>query len=240
MPLNKYASFSAAALLLVATACGQNYKSYNQLLSKYATADGVRYQAWAANDVDHTILDATLADWSKIDATKLGKNDKAAFRINLYNASMISVALDKYPLKSVTKIGIPFSVFKRRFIETPNGKISLDTLEKKLLLKDFPDARIHFAVNCASVSCPPLRNEAFTGKKLEKQLQQQAERFVASKHAVQISGDTAHYSSLFNWYQKDFGESNPAHIINQFSEKKISTSLKVKWIKYDWNLNEAK
>ena len=225
--------------LLSLCVSAQDYTSYNQLLAKYAKVNGVDYKTWVANKSDKESINQILKDWSVIDRAKLSKNERAAFRINLYNAAMASVVLKKYPLKSVTKIGIPFSVFKRSFIATPAGKISLDTLEKKQLLKDFPDPRVHFAVNCASVSCPPLRNQAFTGPELDRQLNEQAKQFVSSKHAVRIKGGTAEYSSLFDWYKKDFGSSNPAEIINKYSDKKISTKLKVKWIKYDWNLNES-
>jgi hypothetical protein len=217
----------------------QDYTSYNQLLAKYAKTNGVDYKTLVTNKSDKQSLDQLVKDWSVIDSAKLRTKERAAFRINLYNAAMLTVVLDKYPLKSVTNIGIPFSVFKRSFITTPTGKISLDTLEKKQLLKDFPDPRVHFAVNCASVSCPPLRNEAFTGVKLEQQLNEQAKQFVSSKHAVRVKGNTAEYSSLFDWHKKDFGSSNPAEIINKYSDTKISTKLQVKWIKYDWSLNES-
>lgn len=235
----KITSTFIATIVTLSSALSQDYKSYNQLLAKYVTADGVRYKDWSANQADHSALDETLQQWAKVDASQLSEKDRAAFRINLYNASVIAVVLDKYPLQSVTKIGVPFSVFKRPIVKTSEGNISLDTLEKKLLLADFPDPRVHFAVNCASVSCPPLRSDAYTGDSLEKQLQQQARTFAATEHAVQVSDDKVYYSSLYNWYQKDFGEDNPAQIINRFSAKKIPTNLKTEWIKYDWSLNEA-
>jgi len=154
---------------------------------------------------------------------------------------MIDVALDNYPLSTVTKIGKKdFAIFDANIIKTPTGTISLNTLEKKTLLKDFPDARVHFAVNCASVSCPPLRNEAFTGAELEKQLTEQSVKFANSNHAVQISGSTAKYSELFNWYSADFKTKNPATYLNKYRSSKIKTSSKIDWIKYDWNLNQSK
>lgn len=228
------------SLALFQASSAQDYSTYNNLVQKYAKTNGVQYKAWHTNKSDTKALEQILDDWSKIDATKLNKKDRAAFRINLYNAAMISAVLERYPLQSVTKIGKPFSIFKKNYIATPQGKISLDTLEKKQLLGDFPDARVHFAVNCASISCPPLRSEAYTGDQLEAQLAEQAKQFVATPHAVQIKGSTAHFSSLFDWYKKDFGESNPAKVINKYGTKKIPTNLKVQWIKYDWNLNEAK
>ncbi|MFC4994909.1 DUF547 domain-containing protein [Rubritalea tangerina] len=224
---------------LPAALYAQDYTSYNTLVQKYASPNGVQYKTWKANARDTAALKNILTEWARIDANKLNKKQKAAFRINLYNAAMLDIVLDRYPLKSVTKIGVPFSVFKRKSIKTPQGNISLDTLEKKQLLIDFPDPRIHFAVNCASISCPPLRNEAYTAEKLENQLADQAQLFVASPHAVQIKGNSAYYSQLFDWYKNDFAESNPAKIINKYASKKIPTNLKIRWIKYDWNLNEA-
>jgi len=219
----------------------QDVTSYNKLLTKYAAEDGVNYREWSANKKDKKALDKVLKDWSRVDATKLKKEEKAAFRINLYNAAMLDVVLDNYPLKSVTKLGKKeFAIFDKKIIATPTGKISLNTLEKEQLIKDFADPRIHFAVNCASVSCPPLRNEAFDAKKLEAQLNEQATKFADSEKAAKISGSKVKYSELFNWYAKDFGTKNPAIYLNKFRTKKLKTSSKVDWIKYDWHLNEAK
>lgn len=222
------------------TATNDN-KVYNELLKKYAAEDGVHYEKWAASKEDKLALDNILKDWAKVDAAKLSKEEKAAFRINLYNAAMLDVVLDNYPLKTVTKLGDKdFAIFDDNIIATPSGKISLNTLEKKQLIKDFPDARIHFAVNCASVSCPPLRAEAFNAKELEKQLNEQAKIFADSDKAAQIDGSTVKYSELFNWYSADFGTKNPAVYLNKFRTQKLSTESKVNWIKYDWNLNAAK
>ena len=220
-------------------ASAQDYTSYDKLLTKYARADGVKYQAWSENSNDKDLLGNLLVNWSAIDATQLAKNDRAAFHINHYNAAIISVVLDKYPIKSVTKIGIPFSVFKRKFISTPNGKISLDTLEKKLLLKDYRDSRIHFAVNCASISCPPLREQSYRGNKLNEQLDEQARKFMATPHAVRIDDGVVSYSSLFKWYKDDFNGDPPSTIVNKYSDQKAPASKKSKWIIYNWDLNES-
>jgi len=229
------------ASLAITHVNAQDYTTYDALLKKYAHPTGVDYKSWDKNNKDHKALEKILKEWSKIDASKLSHTDKAAFRINLYNAAMIDVALDNYPLATVTKLGAKdFAIFEENIIKTPSGTISLNTLEKKVLLKDFPDARIHFAVNCASVSCPPLRNEAFTGEKLQQQLTEQSVQFANSSHAVQISGSTAKYSELFNWYSADFKTKNPATYLNNYRSSKIKTSLKVDWIKYDWNLNQSK
>lgn len=242
--MKKYTIISILGLstAFTLTASAQETAAFDTLLKKYAAADGVHYDKWAASAADKKALDTILKDWAKIDATKLPQNEKAAFRINLYNAAMIDVALDHYPLESVTKIGDKdFAVFDKPMIVTPNGTISLNTLEKKQLIADFPDARIHFAVNCASESCPPLRNEAFVADKLEAQLQEQAVLFANSTRAAQGTAEGgAIYSELFNWYSKDFGTKNPAEYLNKFRTAKIDPNTKQGWIKYDWSLNAAK
>lgn len=223
-----------------ATLQAQDYTNYNKLLKKHVKKDGINYKKWFDTAADKEALKTILSEWSKVDGSKLVKNQQAAFRTNLYNAAMIQVVLDNYPLKSVTALGKPFSIFDKALIQTPSGKISLNTLEKKRLLKDLPDARLHFAINCASVSCPPLRAEAYTAEALEAQLTEQATQFANSQHAVQIEGKTAKYSELFNWYAKDFGTTDPASYLNTFRSKAIDSKLKKSWIKYDWNLNASK
>ena len=231
---------SLTLLLTVLIGSAQDYTQYSQLLKKYAKPNGVAYKAWSGSMSDKMALDEILKDWSKVDTRKLAKNERAAFRVNLYNATMLDVVLDNYPLKSVTKLGAKdFAIFDEKIISTPNGLISLNELEKKHLLKDFPDARLHFAVNCASVSCPPLSENVYVAGTLEAHLTKQAQLFSKSDQAVRVSGNTAYYSELFNWYEKDFGTKNPAMFLNKYRSKSLDTSLKISWIKYDWNLNSA-
>ncbi len=242
MNISKLTTFSTILAGFIFTqANAQDYTAYNELLKKYAQPDGVDYKSWDKSSKDHKALEKILKEWAKIDASKLPHADKAAFRINLYNAAMVDVALDNYPLATVTKLGDKdFAIFDANIINTPGGAISLNTLEKKTLLKEFPDSRLHFAVNCASVSCPPLRNEAYTGAQLQQQLTDQSVKFANSPHAVQVNGSTALYSELFNWYAADFKTKNPATYLNNYRTAKINTAAKIGWIKYDWNLNQSK
>lgn len=229
------AIFCAAAV----PATAQDTKAYGALLKKYVRSGGVDYRAWSANAQDKVALDRVLQEWSRVNAGALESKDRAAFRINLYNAAMIDVVLDRYPLKSVTRIGIPFSIFKKRIISTPQGKISLDTLEKQQLLGDMPDPRIHFAVNCASISCPPLAAEPYTGRQLDAQLNAATKNFAVSSEAVRVKGSTAYYSELFKWYRDDFGTDDPAEFLNRYRSRSLPGGLKVKYLDYNWGLNEA-
>ncbi|WOO39736.1 DUF547 domain-containing protein [Rubellicoccus peritrichatus] len=219
-----------------------DYSEYDRLLKAYVDEDGVRYQAWHDNEADVEALNTFLEEAAKVDVPSLSKEEQKAFYINLYNAAMLQIVLEKYPLKSVKYIGLmPFSIFKKERIPQGDQLLSLDMIEKGILLKEYFDPRIHFAVNCASESCPPLRNEPFVGEKLEQQLDEQTRKFANSRHAARTNKryrKTA-YSELFKWYQDDFPVSNPAEYLNQYREKPLDPSFGVLWIRYDWSLNES-
>ena len=214
--------------------------TYAELLQKYVQADGVLYKAWAENSDDMIALDDTLASWAQVDVASLSVSDQKAFYINLYNAAMLQAVFQNYPLKSVKQIGLlPFSIFKKKFIQQGGRELSLDDVEKGILLKDFFDPRIHFAVNCASESCPPLRAEPYSSSKLDLQLDEQTRLFAESERAARKIGKRTAYSELFNWYGDDFPGKHPAEYLNQYRAEPLPTIGKFDWIPYDWSLNAA-
>lgn len=238
--------FSMSALLLFGTSLqakeALDYSSYERLLKTYVEGDGVRYAAWAANEVDVAALRDFVATLGQADVAILSKADQTAFYINLYNAAMLSVVLEKYPIRSVKTIGtVPFSIFKKDFIKLADRKVSLDEIEKEILLRDYFDPRIHFALNCASESCPPLRAEPFVGDRLEQQLQEQATLFAESGRAARIDKDRKRiaYSEIFKWYADDFGSGDPAEYLNRYRKVPLPTDYSVDWITYDWALNST-
>ncbi|MDQ8209366.1 DUF547 domain-containing protein [Coraliomargarita sp. SDUM461003] len=216
---------------------------YAVLLQKYVQPSGVDYPAWAENTSDVQALDLVLADWAQVDVAQLSPAQQKAFYINLYNAGMLQAVLERYPIKSVKSIGlIPFSIFKKDYIQQGERSLSLDDIEKGILLQKFPDPRIHFAVNCASVSCPPLRAEPYRGAQLEAQLEEQTRLFAASDQAARVdaSKQRTAYSELFKWYASDFGVSQPALFLNRYRSQPLPTEYDVIWIDYDWSLNQSK
>jgi len=218
------------------------YDAYSTLLERYVTAEGVQYKAWHASAEDTELLDKILEDFSTIDYRAMKSQEATAFLVNLYNAAMIQAVLDYYPLQSVRSIGfLPFTIFRRDYIALNGEEVSLDTIEKELLLAEFGDPRIHFAVNCASVSCPPLRSSPFLGKVLDSQFDEQATLFANSKHAARVirGENTTTYSELFKWYDADFPGDDPATYLNQFRKDPLPVGNEVQWIDYDWSLNEA-
>jgi len=234
--------FPVLFLVSIPASAEPGYAEYGSLLDEYVTGDGVRYEAWHRSEEDRNRLDRVLDSWSTVDPAALDDAEATAFLINLYNAAMIDLVLEEYPLNSVREIGLqPFAVFRKDVIALNGEPVSLDTIEKGILLEEYFDPRIHFAVNCASVSCPPLRREPFTGKALEDQLEEQTRAFAGSPHAAREGpdGETTFYSELFNWYADDFPGEDPATYLNRYREKKLPVGNEIGWIDYDWSLNRS-
>jgi len=160
-----------------------------------------------------------------------------AFLANLYNASTLRLILDHYPLKSIKKIG---SIFKGPWdqpaVRLFGKTITLNHLEHGILRKDYHEPRLHMALVCAAKGCPPLRREAYTGERLNEQLNDQSRTYLASPAGLVINRDkgVASISSIFKWYGDDF-PSVPAFIEAQSGHS--LDGLKTRYLKYDWSLN---
>ena len=241
--LKRAVAMITAWLISTTPAWALDHAAYANLLSRYATEEGVDYQAWHQQPADRQMLADVVEGYGRVKTTGLAANERKALLINLYNAAMIKAVLDNYPIKSVTEIGlIPHSIFKKRWIAFDGDKVSLDELEKGTLLKEFPDARVHFAVNCASISCPPLRTEPYVGGRLDSQLDEQTRRFAVSRHAAEVDGDGQRiaFSKLFKWYKDDFGVSSPAEYLNRYRDEPLPIDYRVDWQPYDWSLNQSR
>jgi hypothetical protein len=115
----------------------------------------------------------------------------------------------------------------------------LNNIEHDIIRKEFNEPRIHFAVNCASVSCPNLRNEAFVASRLNEQLDDQARKFINDKSKNNISANSAQLSKLFTWFKGDFTkEGTVVAFINKYGTVKLSEKAKIDYLEYNWNLNE--
>ena len=241
-PLIKLAIAACCLFASNMQATEPNYLVYAQLLNNYSTAEGVDYARWS-EQADHIVaLNHFVAQLGQSDVQALPHCQQKALYINLYNAAMLQAVLQHYPIKSVKEIGLfPLGIFKQNFIRLGDKQLSLDSIEKGILLTHFSDLRIHFAVKCASESCPPLRSKPYTGSELDVQLEQQTRLFANSTRAARldVSGQTIAYSQLFKWYQQDFQVHNPAEYLNLFRHKALPTAYKTDWINYDWSLNQA-
>jgi len=213
-----------------------NHSEWNSLLTKYVNDKGdVDYKAFQ-NDasaldeyLNHLAENSPEKDWSK--------NEKLAYYINLYNAATVKLILDNYPTRSIKDIKNPWG---KDWVKTGDGIISLGDIEHKILRK-MNEPRIHFAINCASFSCPKLLNEAFTAEKMEAQLQATTLDFINDTSRNIISEEKMQLSNIFKWYKKDFTENGSLiDYIKPHTKTEINADTDIDYLKYDWNLNEAK
>ncbi|MEO7319001.1 MAG: DUF547 domain-containing protein, partial [Chthoniobacteraceae bacterium] len=207
-------------------------KDYDVLLKKYVSGSGVRYSAWKASAADVAALGKVVEAIGAENPSGLGRNDKLAFYINAYNAWMIHLVLEKYPIKSVREYAALFGIFTGKNIRLGGEKISLNHLEKDLILKGIGEPRAHFAVNCASRSCPMLIPAAYNGATLDKVLDERAKAFTSNPLGAQLAkdGKTAQLSSIFKWYADDFKPAGGAvAFINKFRAQPLPAGVKVEF-----------
>ena len=210
------------------------HTSWNVLLQKYVDNDGnVDYSSWKKNQNDLDKYIQLLEN--KQPASYWDKNDSLAYFINAYNAVTVKLILDNYPLKSIREIKYPWD---SKSLNLPNNTMTLNDIEHKVLRK-MGDPRIHFAINCASASCPQLSNEAFRASKVQKQLEEVTALFINDTSKNEISEKNIGLSKIFLWFSKDFGSKKERILfIQKYSRKPFKDKAKIKYREYDWSLNE--
>ena len=176
--------FGLFALLLSvpAVCCAGSSSSwigtYNNLLARYVVDSGVKYAAWKNSSADMKGIQDVVDGIANAKISGLSKKEQLAFYLNAYNAWILHEALGKYPTKSVKDL--LFTFFTSQRIKVAGEKMSFNHLEKDIIRRKFNDPRVHFALNCASRSCPPLNREAFQGDRLDSQLEKLSVAFVNS------------------------------------------------------------
>ena len=213
-----------------------SHDEWNTLLAKHVSSDG--WVDYAGFKSDQAKLETYLNRLKKqVPQNDWPRNERMAYWINAYNAFTIQLILNHMPLKSIMEVN-GGKAWDLKFIELDGKKISLNTIEHDILRAKFKDPRIHFAVNCASVSCPRLLNAAFTGQELEKQLEKMAKSFVNNNQKNKIQPSRIQISKLFEWYADDFTKSGTLiDYLNTYSTSKIQSSATITYLDYDWNLN---
>ena len=210
------------------------HQAFDDILKKYVSASGnVNYKS-LKNETSK--LNVYLSEIEKIKVSDLsGRNEKMAFWINAYNAYTLKLILKNYPLSKITDLngGKPWDV---KWIKLDGKTLSLNNIENDILRPVYKDARIHFAVNCAAKSCPPLLNKAWTAKNLESNFQTQTKKFVNDPNFNKISKKKVEISKIFEWYGEDFG--NLVDFLNKYSLTKINSNAKINFVDYNWSLNQ--
>ncbi len=212
-----------------------DHSEWDQLLKKYVDTNGnVNYQAFKK---DEKALDTYLKSLANHEPlSDSNSSEKLAYFINLYNAATVKLILDNYPLESIKDLKNPWDI---TWIKVGKKTYSLGDIEHKILRK-MNEPRIHFAINCASYSCPKLLNEAFLASKLETQLQKVTSDFINDTKRNLISSEKIEISSLFKWFKSDFTtKTSLIKYIQNYSKISIKAGAKVNFMNYDWRLNET-
>jgi hypothetical protein len=240
---------AALAFALLVTSCaeaadlpiadGAAPKEYAGLLKTYVTSGGVRYAAWKQNAADVAAL-KSVADYYAGTLPPKDRDASLAWHLNAYNAWILQNILAKYPTKGPLA-GEPLFFHGNRIVIS-GKKTSFDHFEQKVIRPTFKEPRVHFALNCASASCPPLAQKPFDAATLEAQLDQLTRAFTnGNPQAIQVSGGSVSLSKIFDWYKDDFAAAGGAvAFINRFRKDPLPAGAKVKFMDYDWSLNEAK
>jgi hypothetical protein len=232
-----------------------NHMPWQAFLDKYIQPSESNINLIAYKKVsqdDHQTLKSYLSELSKVTPSEYSRSVQMAYWINLYNAATVDLILDNYPVKSITKLGDSFFSFGPWDdpIITIDGKtLTLNTIEHKILRPIWQDPRIHYAVNCASYSCPNLATLAYTADNLENLLNQGASDYINHPRGVRFEEDELILSKIYSWYQEDFGDnendviSHLQHYAKPALEKQlrqlVTDSGDIDY-EYDWRLNELK
>ena len=230
---------------------GLDNSLYDSVLEKYVDEEGMVDYAGLQSAPEK--LDQYLTLLNQTDPASLNQDDRLAFWLNVYNAYTLKLIINNYPISGIRqaangpfipKLNTPWEVD----LVNVNGKVmDLDHVEHKIIRKEFDDARVHFALVCAALSCPKLRRESYRGDILDQQLQDQGIDFLNSpnKNRIEKEGRQIRISKIFKWFKGDFEKEGQSlqQFLADFYEGEIATALsqnklKVKYTKYDWALND--
>ena len=250
------------------------HKAWDALLKKYIVVvqggktSQARYAGFKQDEAALKSYTESLSAVSDAQFKGFPKAQQMAFLINAYNAYTVQLILSKYPdLKSIKDLGGTFSSpWKQKFFKLLGNDSFLDQIEHEILRKKgvYDEPRVHYAVNCASIGCPALREEAFTADKLDAQLEEQATRFLSdrSRNRYNAQRESIEVSKIFDWFKEDWQsgykgigkDQTPVTSREQYfakyaalladkpDEQKLIAEGKVsiRFLDYDWNLNDVK
>ena len=234
-----------------------DHSEFDRLLAEHVSTDAsglnrVSYQAFDKDD--RMRLASYIKTLEGTDPATLDRGEQFALLVNLYNAKTIQIVLDNYPVKSIKDISLGGSLlsavtggpWKKKVTSIKGTPLSLDDIEHEILRPLFSDPRVHYAVNCASVGCPNLNRQAYSGRELDSQLDAAAKAFINSSRGVDVSDGSLKVSSIFVWFQEDFGgddESLIAHLRKYTEGERASVLERARHVDddfYDWTINDRK
>lgn len=245
-----------ATLVLPTNGAGQafDHSTFDQLLRLHVDSAGlVDYDAFGSS----AEFARYLTSLSEAEFENASQGEQLALWINAYNAYTIALVTRHGERRSIRNINRTSGFIRgkgpwsERFAGVGGRTYTLDEIEHEIIRPRFGEPRIHFALVCAALGCPPLRRKAYTGSDLNRQLDEQAQAFLLSspdKNFVNVASRTVWLSPIFDWYGKDFGR-NDAELLTHLAryyppgpERELlrSGKAKVQFTEYEWSLNHQR
>jgi hypothetical protein len=222
-----------------------DHSIYAELLKKYVINGKVDYAGFKSEEAK---LDQYLKLLEAVDSKSLSQDEQFAFYANAYNAWTIKLILSRYPdIESIKDLGSLFkSPWKKEIVRLDGEVMTLDNVEHDILRPRFKDPRVHFAINCAAISCPPLSSEPYRGDKLSDQLNDSTRSFLNNPNSYKFDGNDFYVSRIFKWFAEDFNYDVLGFYLNYANEdlkQKLEAkraTLRIKYLQYDWGLNKLR
>ncbi len=197
---------------------------------------------------DEVVLNDYIDGFKSVDPDGLSDAEATAYWANLYNALTVKVVVDHYPVESIKEIKsgmFSMGPWKKNLIRINSERLSLDDIEHDILRKKFPSPLIHYMVNCASIGCPNLKAGEWKAATLEADRDAAARAFINSTRGVKVTNKGLVVSSIYNWFDKDFGGSKSAVLehIREYADEDLAAIIddggRIKGYDYNWSLNGA-
>ena len=212
-----------------------DHRELDSLLKTHVSSSGkVNYTNFKRDEsklesyLNHLDSNPPADNWSK--------QKRIAYWINIYNATTIKLILENHPVNQILDLHNG-SAWKVNLVRVGGNKLTLDHVEKEILIRQLQEPRVHFAVNCAAVSCPPLANQAWTEQNLENMLEERTRSFINDANQNNISSNSIRISRIFEWYKDDFGSSLTT-FLNRYSRTTINSNATISYLPYNWDLND--
>ncbi len=228
-----------------------DHSTWDSLLKRYVTKGRQDVNLFGYGKVsrqDRERLDEYIKSLAALEITAYSRSEQLAYWLNLYNALTVQVILQHYPVKSIKDIDISGLLangpWGKELVEVEGEKLSLDNIEHEILRPGWKDPRIHYGVNCASIGCPNLQPDAFTGASVDDMLTAGAKQYVNSPRGLSIRNGRVTVSKIYSWFAYDFGNSKEGvmrHLLKYASAERahqLKTAGDIHDTRYDWALNE--
>lgn len=219
---------------------------FNQVLQKHVHEGRVDYGKLKEKP---SVFEAYLDQLATANPKMMNYNEQLTFWINAYNALIIKGVIDHYPTKSVRKVKLFRGFFSRIKFHVAEKNYTLNEIEHDILRAEFVDPRIHFALVCASISCPPIEDKVFLPETIEEQLDEVTHKFINNPEKVKIDRKKrrVYLSKIFKWYKEDFTEGYDGvpdfladYLPPDDADFVLEDDIKFYYLDYDWSLNDIK